>query len=145
MMFIAERRQHDFFVFQLHPEDSLTLRIVGIFIDPTHEKVPLHFRLNFALKRTLLMSPYSACIMNHLYDNVQVLGTGDAEVDSWEMGLVELLYCDRKDAKQLFKCAKDTKASISSKDLVSYRYFSVKFCYQDMKSHGKSFSKLKDS
>jgi hypothetical protein len=23
----------------LHPEDSLTLRIVGIFIDPTHEKV----------------------------------------------------------------------------------------------------------
>jgi hypothetical protein len=57
---------------QLHPEDSLTLRIVGIFIDPTHEKVPLHFRLNFALKRTLLMSSYSACIMNHLYDNVQV-------------------------------------------------------------------------
>ena len=56
----------------LHPEDSLTLRIVGIFIDPTHEKVPLHFRLNFALKRTLLLSPYSACIMNHLYQNVQV-------------------------------------------------------------------------
>ena len=56
----------------LHPEDSLTLRIVGIFIDPTHEKVPLHFRLNFALKRTLLMSPLSAAIMNHLCENVQV-------------------------------------------------------------------------
>jgi hypothetical protein len=34
--------------------------------------VPLHFRLNFALKRALLMSPLSAAIMNHLYENIEV-------------------------------------------------------------------------
>ena len=37
----------------LHPEDTLTLRIVGLFVDPLSVNAPLHFRLLFALKKTL--------------------------------------------------------------------------------------------
>ena len=37
----------------LHPEDTLTLRIVGLFVDPLSVNAPLHFRLLFALKKAL--------------------------------------------------------------------------------------------
>ena len=58
----------------------------------------------FDLKKVLNLESFSFFLF-------QVLGTGEAEIDTWEMGLVELLYCDRKDAKQLFNCGRNNKVS----------------------------------
>lgn len=45
------------------------------------------------------------------FDRHQVLGEGANATDSWEMGLVELLYCDRKDAAKLLVSGKNEKYS----------------------------------
>jgi hypothetical protein len=39
----------------------------------------------------------------------QVLGAAAEEAPTWETGLVELLYCDRKDAAKLFHSGTNAK------------------------------------
>lgn len=41
----------------------------------------------------------------------QVIAKGHEEVEAWESGLVELLYCDRKDAAKLLQTGKNEKYS----------------------------------
>jgi len=89
----------------LHPEDTLTLRTVGLFIDPLNKKVPLHFRMLFALKKALLLDDtsgqaLSSNIMKHIENMLNIDGNKEKDCDILD-GLTTLLYCDEIDAKKL--------------------------------------------
>lgn len=52
-----------------------------------------------------------SCLLRYVFFLCQVLGEGHSAIDTWEMGLVELLYCDRKDAAKLLVSGKNEKYS----------------------------------
>ena len=63
----------------LHPEDTLTLRTVGLFVDPLSPRAPLHFRILFSLKKALLTAdagghPLSKNIMRHIEAMINIDG-----------------------------------------------------------------------
>ena len=92
----------------LHTEDTLTLRVAGIMIDPFHPAPPLSFRMGFMLKhilfsqdepglsRNLMLQIFKTCEIDPSTSNERLI----------EDGLIQLLYCDRPAAKNLIASAK---------------------------------------
>jgi len=93
----------------LHPEDTLTLRIVGLFIDPLSFNAPLHFRMLFALKKNLKVDEdkeFSKNLMRRVLASVKQ-SAGDAPISDFDTvnGIVTLLYCDEAEAATILKNA----------------------------------------
>jgi len=91
----------------LHPEDTLTLRIVGLFVDPLSVNAPLHFRLLFALKKALkidenkaLSKQIMASAATFCEDKGKRPGDGDMV-----NALITLLYCEEFEAMEIWKNA----------------------------------------
>ena len=92
----------------LHTEDTLTLRVAGIMIDPFHPAPPLSFRMGFMLKH-LLISQEDPALSRNLLSHI--LKSCDVDLQSYndrhiEDGLIQLLYCDRTGAKDLVASTK---------------------------------------
>lgn len=101
----------------LHQEDTLTLRIVGLFVDPLSGWAPLPFRLMYALKRALLApedKSLSKSIMNHMERVVNVDGIKEDD-DSMLTGLVTLLLCDADEARAVLGGSRATAAKAKVK------------------------------
>merc|ERR1719391_1739220 len=91
----------------LHPEDTPTLRIVGLFVDPLSVNAPLHFRLLFALKKALkidenkaLSKQIMASAATFCEDKGKRPGDGDMV-----NALITLLYCEEFEAMEIWKNA----------------------------------------
>ena len=97
----------------LHPEDTLTLRIVGLFVDPLSPNAPLHFRMLFALKKALKME-FGSELSKDLYNEMiaSVAEAGDTSIPEQEVsnGLVTLLYCDENEAASIISNATGSPA-----------------------------------
>ena len=87
----------------LHTEDTLTLRVAGIMIDPFHPVPPLSFRMGFMLKHILISEDdpgLSRSLLTHVWRSCDVDPT-NSDDKQLEEALVQLLYCDRHTAKDL--------------------------------------------
>ena len=93
----------------LHTEDTLTLRVAGIMIDPFHGSAPLSFRMGFMLKHVLISQDDPQLSRNLIR---QILGACDIEPQQAvndkpiEDALIQLLYCERSVAKSLLSTNK---------------------------------------
>ena len=86
----------------LHTEDTLTLRVAGIMIDPFHPAPPLSFRMGFMLKHLLISQDDPALarnILSHMLKSCDIEPTNSKNDKYIEDGLIQLLYCDRPSAK----------------------------------------------
>jgi len=91
----------------LHPEDTLTLRIVGLFVDPLSVNAPLHFRLLFALKKALKIDENKALskqIMSSAATFCEDKGKRPGDGDMVN-ALITLLYCEEFEAMEIWKNA----------------------------------------
>ena len=87
----------------LHTEDTLTLRVAGIMIDPFHAASPLSFRMGFMLKHILISQEdpqLSRGLIQHLLKSCEV-NRPQANDRECEDALIQLLYCERSQAKNL--------------------------------------------
>ncbi len=88
----------------LHTEDTLTLRMIGIMIDPFHAAAPLSFRLGFMLKHFLVSDDnpnLAKDVMNTLLQMVEINPKAIQNKRSVEDALVTMLYCNRSQAQGL--------------------------------------------
>ena len=87
----------------LHTEDTLTLRVAGIMIDPFHPVPPLSFRMGFMLKHILISQEdpaLSRSLLTHVWRSCDIKPeTSDDK--TLEEALIQLLYCDRPTARDL--------------------------------------------
>ena len=87
----------------LHTEDTLTLRVAGIMIDPFHPVPPLSFRMGFMLKHILISDDdpgLSRSLLTHVWRSCDVDPTTSND-RQLEDALIQLLYCDKPTAKDL--------------------------------------------
>jgi hypothetical protein len=92
----------------LHAEDTLTLRVAGIMVDPFHENSPLSFRMGFMLKHLLISQKDPALSRQLLY---QILRSCEIDPQIYdtkvlEDALIGLLYCERQEARNLLNNTK---------------------------------------
>ena len=105
----------------LHTEDTLTLRVAGIMIDPFHSASPLSFRMGFMLKHLLISQDepgLSRNLLSHILRSCEVDPQSQTNDRIIEDALIQLLYCERSDAKNLLASAKKP-IKISLKSSVS--------------------------
>lgn len=93
----------------LHTEDTLTLRVAGLMVDPFHSSSPLSFRMGFMLKHLLISGDepgLSRNLLTHILKSCDVdpqIPSNDKKIED---ALVQLLYCDPKEAKSILAATK---------------------------------------
>ena len=92
----------------LHTEDTLTLRVAGLMIDPFHKAAPLSFRMGFMLKHLLISQDepgLARSLLSHILRACEVDQTPQNE-RGIEDALIQMLYCERTDARNLLASTK---------------------------------------
>ena len=110
----------------LHTEDTLTLRVCGIMIDPFHNASPLSFRMGFMLKHLLISQEDPQLSRNTMLNilNSCEIDPGSMNDKFTEDALIQLLYCERSQAKNLLASTKkpvkiSLKSALAKSSLIS--------------------------